>query len=44
MVMDTVVEGWTPGRAADLLFAVRWEDDWDESLHDLQVRHGLVAA
>jgi ubiquinone biosynthesis protein COQ4 len=43
-VMDTVVEGWTRGRTADMLIAVRWEDHWDEPLHDLRVRHGLAAA
>ena len=41
-VMDTVAEGWTRGRKADLLIGIRWEDCWTESLDDLRGRHSLV--
>jgi len=43
-VMDAVAEGWTRGRQADPLMAVRWEDHWDEPLDELRARHRLTPA
>ncbi len=41
-VMDTVTEGWTRGRQADMLVGIRWEDHWAAPLQELRERHGLV--
>lgn len=43
-VMDTVAEGWSRGRTADPLVAVRWEDHWAEPLDELRERHHLVTS
>jgi len=40
-VMDAITEGWSLGRRAKPLLAVRWEDHWERPLAELREAQGL---
>lgn len=42
ILMDAITDGWARGRAAGPLIAVRWEEQWERSLSELQKEHGLA--
>ena len=39
--MDAIAEGWTLGRRARPLMAVRWEDFWARPLSELRAEYEL---
>ena len=42
ILMDAITEGWARGRAAASLIAVRWEEQFERPLKELQAEYGLA--
>ena len=42
ILMDAITEGWARGRAAAPLIAVRWEEQFERPLKELQAEYGLA--
>jgi len=43
-LMETIVQGWSMGRRAKPLFAVKWEQQWARPLSEIRLELGLLTS